>query len=408
MSNLALHTTIRQVIEKHGREILSDLRLMYILSDYGAFDKLSNDHAIVKDLQTAGFGQLLLDCQINQDEDWQSKAGVFINDFFSAHSNYDSAEVIYICDAIAYGLGLLPESSIRKSGGTSKPSSSSTPIDYATELQKLQKEYLALLESSIVVPEGKLFKKPSGYFPVDTQNKLYLLEKKIWMLGQELGQDLESWCTNEKQKVLDEHTHPIGPQRAGLFSIIAVPALAVIILVSNLVSYLGAKNEVMAFNKKAAYADSLYQAANYMAAIDAYKLAGDSYNASYKKSKHHNIAKSGIQMASESLVNDFLTKIQPLYEKNDFYEAMKILNSMPDGVDCSSNDKLSKRLTTMKTDLATKCEMLISAEIDGFIKSIYNSKGKPSSDVLNRIDYLLTVDSSNYWLNFIKNKSTKK
>lgn len=407
MSNPALHTAIRQVIVKHGQEILSDLRLMYILSDYGAFDKLSNEHAIVKDLQTSGYGQLLLDCQNKQDTDWQSKVEVFTSDFFSAHSNYDSAEVIYICDAIAYGLGLLPESSIRKNGGASKPSSSSSPIDFATELQKLQNEYLALLKSSIVVPEGKLFKKPSGYFPIDAQNKLYLLEQKIWMLGQELGQDLESWCANEKQKVLDEHAHPVGIQRAGLFSVIAVPAIAIIILVSNMISYLGAKNGVAEFKKNTLYADSLYQAKNYLAAADAYKLAGSSYKESYKKSKYKGIAETGEHKAIKSLAYDYLNQVQPLYDKKDYYEAFKIINSMPDDVDYSFDDKLSKRIMSMKTDLASKCEMNISAEIEGFIMFISEKKGKPSNDVLQRVDYLLTVDPSNYWLNFIKNKSAK-
>lgn len=408
MSNLALHTTIRQVIDKHGQEILADLRLMYILSDYGAFDKLSNDHAIVKELLTAGYGQLLLDCKNNQDTEWQSKVGVFINDFFSTHSNYDSAEVIYICDAIAYGLGLLPENSVRKSGGATIPSSSTTTIDYAAELQKLQKEYLSLLESSIVVPDGKLFKKPSGYYPIDIQNQLYLLKHKICLLGLELGQDLDSWCSNEKQKVLDEHTHPAGPQRWGLVSIIAAPIIAAFILIMNLISYLGAKDEMSAFNKSIVYADSLFKAKDYLAAVDAYKLAGKSYTASYKKNKHYSRAESGAQKAYASLVNDILNRVQPLYDNNDFYEAMKVLNSLPEDVDCSFDNKLSKRLAATKTDLATKCEMLISAEMDGFIKAIYNSKGKPSNEVLTRIDYLLSVDPSNYWLNFIKNKSAQK
>ena len=81
---------------------------------------------------------------------------------------------------------------------------------------------------------------------------------------------------------------------------------------------------------------------------------------------------------------------------------------MPEGVDCSFDNKLEKRLTAMKTDLATKCEMLITSEMDGFITAISKNKGKPSGEVLARIDYLLTVDPSNYWLNFIKNKSAVK
>ena len=408
MSDSALHTTIRQVVEKHGQEILEDLRLVYILSDYGAFDKLSNEHAIVKDLQTKGYGKLLLACKNNPDTDWQSEVGVFLDDFLATHSNYDSAEVLYICDSIAYGADMLPESSIRKNGGAPKPSTSTAPTDYASELQRLQKEYLSLLQSSVVVPEGKLFRKPSGYFPVDAQNQLYLLEQKIWILGQELGQDLDSWCANEKQKVLDEHSHPVGPQRAGLFSVIAAPSVAVIILVSNLVSFLGAKGAVTEFNNGIARADSLFQEKDYQAAADAYKLVGDSYDGSYKKSKYMGIAKKGVQKATASLVYDFLNKAQSLYDKNDYYEALKVLNSMPEGIDYSFDDKLAKRVTAMKTDLSGKCELLLTVEMDDFIKVISKGKGKPSEDVLNRIDYLLTVDPSNYWLNFIKNKSAAK
>ncbi len=408
MSDSALHTTIRQVVEKHGQEILEDLRLVYILSDYSAFDKLSNEHAIVKDLQTKGYGKLLLACKNNLDTDWQSEVGVFLDDFLATHSNYDSAEVLYICDSIAYGADMLPESSIRKNGGAPKPSTSTAPTDYASELQRLQKEYLSLLQSSVVVPEGKLFRKPSGYFPVDAQNQLYLLEQKIWILGQELGQDLDSWCANEKQKVLDEHSHPVGPQRAGLFAVIAAPALAVIILVSNLVSFLGAKDAVTEFNNGIARADSLFQAKDYLAAADVYKLTGDSYKESYKQSKYKGIAKTGVQKATSGLVYEYLNKAQPLYDKKDYYEAQKILNAMPAGIDCSFDDKLAKRLTAMKTDLSAKCEMLLTAEMDGFVNAISKNKGMLSNEVLTRIDYLLTVDPSNYWLNFIKNKTAAK
>lgn len=408
MSNPALHKTIRQVVENHGQEILADLRLMYILSDYGAFDKLSNEHAIVKDLQTKGYGQILLNCENNPDSDWQTEVGVFIDDFLTDHSNFDSAEVLYICDSIAYGADLLPESSIRKNGGIPKPASSSTPIDYVAELQKFQNEYLTLLKSSIVVPAGKLFRKPSGYFPVDAQNQLYLLEQKIWMLGQELGKDLDSWCTNEKQKVLDEHSHPVGPQRTGMISVIAAPAIAVIILVSNLVSFFGAKESVSDFNNGIAHADSLYQAKNFLAAVDAYKFAGDSYNEPYKRSKYKGIAKTNAQKAIAGLVYEYLNKAQPLYDQKDYYEALIVLNSIPDDIDCSFDDKLAKRLTAMKTDLSSKCEMLLTVEIDGFVNEISKGKGKPSAEVLNRIDYLLTVDPSNYWLSFIKNKSAAK
>lgn len=408
MSEQQLHKTIKQVIDKHGTEIMADLRLMYILSDYSAFDKLSDQHDIVKALQSEGYGQQLLDCKAKSDPDWQNTIGVFINTFLTTHSQYDAADVIYLCDSIAYGAGLLSENNIRKGNTEAKPVQNNDPIDYASELKKLQNEYIALLNSSIAVPAGKLFKKPSGYFPIDAQNRLYILEQKIWMLGQELGKDMVSWCTIEKQNVLNKYSHPLKVQRLGIIAIIAAPAIAVIIAITSLVSYLGAKDDVSTFNVSIAHADSLYQARDYYAAAEAYKNAGEAYGASYKRNKYKGIAKTGARRASSSIVNVYLDKVQPLYDNKDYYEAIKVLHSMPEGVDVSFDNALSKRLTAMEADLTTKCGMQISSELDGFIKAISKSKGKPSKDVLDRIDYLLTVDPSNYWLNFIKNKSSQK
>lgn len=408
LGNSALHTTVHQVIEKHGLEILFDIRLAFILSDNGAFDKLPNGYEIVRDLQTAGYGVLLLNCKNRQDEKWQSEIDGFTDGFLSVHNDYDSDEVLYICDAIAFGLDMLTEEAIRNNGSFSLSASSYPPMDYSDELKRLQEEYISYLASSMVVPKGSLFNKPSGYYPIEAQNELYLLEHKIIMLGKELGQDLQLWCASEKQKALEENAHPVAPQRIGLISFIVAPALAIIILAISLVSFWGSKNAVSAFKKGIAYADSLYQAKDYMLAVDAYVSAGDAYNESYRQSKFKGLAKSGSEKALTSLVYDYLNKAQPLYDKKDYFEALKILNSMPDGVDCSFDKRLAKRLATMHSDLVSKCEILLISEFDGFVKDISKGKGKPSKEVLDRVDYLLTVDSSNYWLNFIKKKSAEK
>ncbi len=407
MSKKALHTTIKQVLSQQGQEILSDLRLMYILSDYGAFDRLTDEHDIVRDLQTQGFGKLILDCKQTADADWQAKVNAFLNEFLVSHSGYDSAEVIYISDALAYGADLLPESSIRKSGGLPPSPSVADPIDYAAELQKLKNEYLALLKSGIVVPQGKLFKKPSGYYPIDIQNKLYLLEQKICLLGQELGQDLQKWCADEKMKVLDDNHFPVDSQRIGLIAVIGIPAIVAIILLVNLFSFISEKDAVDSFKINMATADSLYQHNQYEAAINAYRFAGDSYTSSYKPSKYKGKANDGIQKASIALVNSYLTKVKPYYDSKDYYEAQKVLAGMPKSVDCSSDARLSKQLKDLQEEIASNSDLRMSLEIDEFIKTISKGKGKPSKEVLERVDYLLSVDSTNYWLKFIKAKSSK-
>ena len=408
MSNSTLHKTIRQVIDKHGQDIISDLKLMYILSDYGAFDKLSDEHDIVKDLQANGFGQLVLDCKRKNDSSWQSIIDGFVTDFLSNHNNYDSAEVIYICDSITYGAGLLPENTIRKKGGPLPPSTSGNYIDYSAELRKLKEDYLALLKSSIILPKGKLFKKPSGYFPFDAQNVLYLLEHKIQMLGKELKEDLSVWCATEKQKVLDESYHPIGPQRYGLLATIAIPTVVVITLIVSMISYIGSKDAIDSFNKSIANADSLYQAKDYVAALSEYEAARISYDSPFRKSMYQNKALSRIKDSSNSLVDDVINTVQPFYKEGKFYEAQNALNSLPEGIDTYLDDSNKKRLANFKSDLDSTCEMMLASEINDFIKNISQNKGKPSKDVMDRIDYLLTIFPSNYWLNFIKNKSSKK
>ena len=223
-----------------------------------------------------------------------------------------------------------------------------------------------------------------------------------------MGQDLASWCKTEKQRVLDENTHPIRPQRLGLISAIAVPSIIVVVLMASLISFIGARKAVSAFNHAISRADSLLQAKDFTTAIDVYKLAGDSYQESYNNHKFKKKAKTGIQKASVSLAESCLREVQPLYKAGDYYEALLILNSLPDDLDCSSDKKVAKDLASMRTDVVSNCEILLTSEIDSFVNSISKSKGKLSNEILERIDYLLTVDPSNYWLNFIKNKSSDK
>ena len=59
-----------------------------------------------------------------------------------------------------------------------------------------------------------------------------------------------------------------------------------------------------------------------------------------------------------------------------------------EGINCSFDEKLAKRLIAMRTDLTTKFEVLITSEIDGFVKNISKKRGKPSQGSLSRIDYL--------------------
>ena len=395
-----IHNEIKKVVDKFGLDIISDQRILYILSDYGVFDKLSDDHDIVKELQTCEYGKKLLDYKKNHDPEWQSKVDDFISTFIDEHSNYTISDVIYICKALAYGAGLLDEVSICAPNGNSI-------IDIPTQLKNRQNEYLSLLKTSVAISQAKLFSKPTVFYPDDEQKKLDLLEIKICKLGQELGQELSSWCKDEKQRAIDEYLESIVSKRK--ITTVTASSLIVIavIAIARLTSFLGARDAITAFNNEIQIADSLYQSEDYLAALTTYKLAGDDYQESYNARKFQGIAQAGIKKSTVCWVKDCLYNVQALYDAENFYEAQLLMMSKPDIIDCSIDPVLSRNWGGMQTDLKAKCAIAISSEIDGFITAISKAKGKPTKKTLERVDYLLSIEPDNYWLLFIKNKTSK-
>lgn len=108
MIDTPLYTSIRQIVAKHGLIVFSDLRLFYLLSDYSAFDKLSNDSLIVRELQKSGYGQYLLSSLEAKDALWKKGASCLIATFIKSHS-FESSEVYFVADSMAYGIGLLTD-----------------------------------------------------------------------------------------------------------------------------------------------------------------------------------------------------------------------------------------------------------------------------------------------------------
>ena len=395
-----IHKEIRKVIDKFGLDIIADQRILYILSDYGAFDKLTDDHDIVKDLQACNYGKKILDYKNNHDLEWQSKVDDFISTFIDEHSNYTISQVIYICKALAYGAGLLDEASVCAPNGNSI-------IDIPTQLVNRQNEYLSLLKTTVVISSTNFFSKPTLYYPDDEQKKLKLLETKICKLGQELGKDLSSWCTEERQKAIDVCIESTITKRK-IIALSTVSFIVILFFVSlRFASYIRAKDSIITFNNHILYADSLYRSENYIAALTTYKAAGQDYKESYKHIKYQGIVNAGIKKSTACWIKDCLYHVQTLYDAENFYEARLLMMSKPDLIDCSIDPVLSRNWGGMETDLKAKCAIAISSELDGLITAISKAKGKPTKKTLERVDYLLSIEPDNYWLLFIKNKTSK-
>lgn len=267
----------------------------------------------------------------------------------------------------------------------------------------MKERYLTLLNTALVTPKGSLFRRPSGYYPIDAQNKLYLLENKICLLAKELNQDLRPWCQSEKQKVIQASVRPIHPQRLGLIAAVSLPAIIILIIVTLWISRLQAKDAISAFERQMAHADSLFYATQYEGALISYRKAADEYKASYRKAEHIAIANAGIQKASSKILEAAINDSRILSDEDNYYEAYKVLTNIPFEPEDCSDVEMVEQFRTLRSELEIKCQNLLESEIQDIIKIIHQEKGAVPAETMERIDYLLSIDPSNYWLLFIQN-----
>ena len=190
-----LYYEIVEVFSEKGPEVLQSNILANILADKRCFVNDGKMLHLMRNLLDSGYGVLLHSLLTDQSSDWKRKTEDYLNEFISMNPK-DAIEIRYLSDCLLFGIGL---SSVLPIFSTA-----SIFDDLRQMLADCQKEYMTLLQSSLLIKEledGSCI----PYYNMEGLNKLYAFEARIYVLLQQLGMETD-WCEHEKHNIMERNS----------------------------------------------------------------------------------------------------------------------------------------------------------------------------------------------------------
>lgn len=139
---MELHKAIKNIVETDGKEIVKDVRLVNILSDFRAFDSIPASKYILRAVIADGFAQKLLAIGA-----WNSQSENLCNQFVDS-TGFQSDYVSIVFQSLAFGLGYLPDISTTRSATISNLSESVSIASKVGQLVLRQDELIKLDDES--------------------------------------------------------------------------------------------------------------------------------------------------------------------------------------------------------------------------------------------------------------------
>lgn len=96
---MELYNALKIIVENEGRGILNEVRLLNILSDYKAFEKIPASKVILKMLITDGYMHRLI-----ENNEWNQQCSIICQQFVSS-SGFQEDYVKYVLEGISFALG---------------------------------------------------------------------------------------------------------------------------------------------------------------------------------------------------------------------------------------------------------------------------------------------------------------
>lgn len=202
---MKLYEGIKEIIAKHGVEIVSTKQFVNVLDDIGAFkEEPAASKRVMKGILDGGFGDLLCQLTVNKDSNWQNKVRKSVSDYISK-SGYKDDLVNSISAQLLYALGLINE---LPKASTSKSSSLGSSTEYKPRIKDpkellfaLKQEYQNLLQELITLTTDE-FGHKYGYYTTEANTRLYVVASKLKIVAKETGNtEIDAWIKSEKDKV---------------------------------------------------------------------------------------------------------------------------------------------------------------------------------------------------------------
>lgn len=396
-----LHNALKSHFSNGGTNDITSIRLYNVMADYNAYEAVPASKQVLKEFVIQGYGSKVLDIYTTK-LPWQQKMQLWSTEF-AGKTGFKEELVNYVFECIEYGLGWIQKEPIYNVTGSTKKDYAEdlTGVDLDKQLVLMQKEYISMLNSLIVVPEGKIYKK-SGYYPAQAIADLWVVEHKIGILSAALGKDNSNWCKTEKEKVLRQYEQTSSSQFGSVFAKIILPTLVAIVFFTIGTLYLASLSEIKEYKSAVALGETYLSKGEYTEAITAFSNAANGYSRKFGASNKRKSALSKASDAAMPLFTNAISDVQDLTKGGHYYDARQVLDSLS----LLTFDKnMSIKLAKEKEALEAQIENAIVTGKYTMLSSISTNGRKMDKANRETLDELLKVAPDDYWLNFILSKS---
>lgn len=398
----SLGIVIKKSISTASPSILSST-ITNIIDDYGGYVSIPASKQVMREFVSLGYGEKVLELYTKK-LPWKNKMKSFTSEF-SGRTGFRKDLVKYVFECIEFGLGWLETEPTYVQDGSLEAKKDLTEdltgLDPDKQLILLQKEYISMLNSLIVVPKGKLYKK-SGYYPAQAISELWVVEHKIDIISADLGQDNSAWCKTEKEKVLLQYQQTKTNQIGAVFAKLVLPLIVLIVGIIEGIMYSSSSSELKEYDSFMTVGDDALADGNYEDAIAAFGNAANEYNGSFAKGSKIKKANAKQIEAVKPLLNSTITNAKEMASAGKYADAKALLIKMEQ---YPMTDAMRSSLVIEQSNLD---ELITKAISDGknTILMVISTKG-PKLDAATRetLDELLKVAPNDYWLNFVLNKA---
>lgn len=404
---MKLCDAIKKAIDDFGTDVIKDTRLANILSDYCAFTDIPATKQVIKTLLDDGIG-IQLKRIVDSGKPWENELQALLNKSNEKHGfRNELIEYVFLC--FAYALGWIDFEPEYNNGQEPEPASLFDDTDLSDPnklLLKLQSEYVSKLTQSITIPQTKLIKK-SGYYSASALSALALVEGKINIIAKDLHRkDLADWCENEKARVLKLYYVDPHKQRAIFFFKYIFPVIVAGFALNLFISYRASTVSIAKYDECISKADSCRGLKNYKDALN-YYTAAKKYTGTFQSRSYKNKAQKQIVETSNMIVDDAIAQILSDIENNDIKKAKQKFDNFKIE-EYEADAKHKQKFSGTRDKLNNGIAKFVNDGINDLALNIQKNKGALDSKGRKQLTELLALNPDNYWLNIIKEKTTKK
>lgn len=399
---MTLSAAIYQSIQSLGPECLRNT-IHNVVSDYSGYDEVLASKQVLKEFVAQGYGEKTL-YLFSSKLPWQKKMQSFASEFANK-TGFKQDLVNYVFECVEYGLGWIKDEPSYSQGGQQSGNKDYTEdltgVDLDKQLVLMQKEYISMLNSLIVVPEGKLYKK-SGYYPAQAISELWVVEHKIDIISTALGKDNSSWCKTEKDKVLAQYQKTKSSQFGAVAIKVVLPFIIACVGLVEGIMYIASIKELKEYNSYMSLGEAALAKGEYAEAIDAFTAAGLEYDGVFASDSKKKAATDNLTKALTPLFNETVDNTRNLTRDGKFADAREELKKMDQ---YAVSDAMRSSLNNEKTILEDAITKAVSDGKNTMLMVISTKGRKLDTKSRETLEELLKVVPDDYWLNFVYNKS---